>query len=266
MCDHFDDLINVATHFDIVLMNLQIDDNFFEKTQIIDICEDQFDRLNSIVDEIRDMNYDAHDYMLFDVHSCHTSSLDQQVYGAVLIRYVHHVLHDDIVHHRGNSIRLNFLIGVSLNVRKPRPHGGGPLGAYRGSIPAGYGTGNSRTRKFLRGCTPGTRMTLHHHPDRVATSDFENSNFEFGVCLRKPRPHGGGPLGAYRGFIPAGYGTGNSRTRKFLRGCTRMTTQILIIQIQEFNRGRVDRSSPPAPWSLFPPSALAPGLCPSAWP
>ncbi|KAJ4453332.1 hypothetical protein PAPYR_12219 [Paratrimastix pyriformis] len=57
MCDHFDDLINVATHFDIVLMNLQIDDNFFEKTQIIDICEDQFDRLNSIVDEIRDMNY-----------------------------------------------------------------------------------------------------------------------------------------------------------------------------------------------------------------
>ncbi|KAJ4452615.1 hypothetical protein PAPYR_13171 [Paratrimastix pyriformis] len=56
MCDHFDDLINVATHFDIVLMNLQIDDNFFEKTQIIDICEDQFDRLNSIVDEIRDMN------------------------------------------------------------------------------------------------------------------------------------------------------------------------------------------------------------------
>ncbi|KAJ4453348.1 hypothetical protein PAPYR_12207 [Paratrimastix pyriformis] len=109
---------------------------------------------------------------------------------------------------------------VNHNLRKPRPHGGGPLGAYRGSIPAGYGTGNSRTRKFLRGCTPGTRMTLHHHPDRVATSDFENSNFEFGVCLRKPRPHGGGPLGAYRGSIPAGYGTGNSRTRKFLRGCT----------------------------------------------
>ncbi|KAJ4454757.1 hypothetical protein PAPYR_10444 [Paratrimastix pyriformis] len=148
------------------------------------------------------------------------------------------------------------------SVRKPRPHGGGPLGAYRGSIPAGYGTGNSRTRKFLRGCTPGTRMTLHHHPDRVATSDFENSNFEFGVCLRKPRPHGGGPLGAYRGSIPAGYGTGNSRTRKFLRGCTRMTTQILIIQIQEFNRGRVDRSSPPGPLVPFP--ALCPGPLASA--
>ncbi|KAJ4453009.1 hypothetical protein PAPYR_12643 [Paratrimastix pyriformis] len=65
MCDHFDDLINVATHFDIVLMNLQIDDNFFEKTQIIDICEDQFDRLNSIVDEIRDMNCNNKDHLDF---------------------------------------------------------------------------------------------------------------------------------------------------------------------------------------------------------
>ncbi|KAJ4453350.1 hypothetical protein PAPYR_12209 [Paratrimastix pyriformis] len=80
--------------------------------------------------------------------------------------------------------------------------------------------------------------------------------------LRKPRPHGGGPLGAYRGSIPAGYGTGNSRTRKFLRGCTRMTTQILIIQIQEFNRGRVDRSSPPGPLVPFP--ALCPGPLASA--
>ncbi|KAJ4452972.1 hypothetical protein PAPYR_12690 [Paratrimastix pyriformis] len=129
----------------------------------------------------------------------------------------------------------------SESVRKPRPHGGGPLGAYRGSIPAGYGTGNSRTSlytenafcpettpgKFLRGCTPGTRMTLHHHPDRVAPSDFENSNFKFGVCLRKPRPHGGGPLGACRGSIRAGYGTGNSRTRKFLRGCTPGTRMTL---------------------------------------
>ncbi|KAJ4455231.1 hypothetical protein PAPYR_9888 [Paratrimastix pyriformis] len=118
-------------------------------------------------------------------------------------------------------------------VRKPRPHGGGPLGAYRGSIPAGYGTGNSRTRKFLRGCTPGTRMTLHHHPDRVATSDFENSNFEFGVwstasitTCGNPGPMVG-PLGAYRGSIPAGYGTGNSRTRKFLRGCTPGTRMTL---------------------------------------
>ncbi|KAJ4455592.1 hypothetical protein PAPYR_9442 [Paratrimastix pyriformis] len=133
----------------------------------------------------------------------------------------------------------------------------GPLGAYRGSIPAGYGTGNSRTRKFLRGCTPGTRMTLHHHPDRVATSDFENSNFEFGLA-ETPAPW----WGPHRGSIPAGYGTGNSRTRKFLRGCTRMTTQILIIQIQEFNRGRVDRSSPPGPLVPFP--ALCPGPLASA--
>ncbi|KAJ4452532.1 hypothetical protein PAPYR_13282 [Paratrimastix pyriformis] len=94
------------------------------------------------------------------------------------------------------------------SVRKPRPHGGGPLGAYRGSIPAGYGTGNSRTRKFLRGCTPGTRMTLHHHPDRVATSDFENSNFEFGVWSTASITTCGNPgpmvgaLGAYRGSIP----------------------------------------------------------------
>ncbi|KAJ4453510.1 hypothetical protein PAPYR_12008 [Paratrimastix pyriformis] len=91
----------------------------------------------------------------------------------------------DRVNHKSYNAPEVVLIAVSSR-RKPRPHGGGPLGACRGSIPAGYGTGNSRTRKILRGCTPGTRMTLHHHPDRVATSDFENSNFEFGVWSTAP--------------------------------------------------------------------------------
>ncbi|KAJ4453434.1 hypothetical protein PAPYR_12064 [Paratrimastix pyriformis] len=125
MCDHFDDLINVATHFDIVLMNLQIDDNFFEKTQIIDICEDQFDRLNSIVDEIRDMNYaleKMHKYIVDYYNELFVIveedkikfNPDNKIYDAVLIRYVHHVLHDDRVHHRDNSIRLSFLFVVSF--------------------------------------------------------------------------------------------------------------------------------------------------------
>ncbi|KAJ4452631.1 hypothetical protein PAPYR_13151 [Paratrimastix pyriformis] len=93
--------------------------------------------------------------------------------------------------------------------------------------------------KILRGA-PGTRMTLHHRPDRVATSDFENSNFEFGygrprqsqviqrpevvliaVSSRWPiwraetRPHGG-PW-RVSGSIRAGYGT-VIRTRKFACG------------------------------------------------
>ncbi|KAJ4453612.1 hypothetical protein PAPYR_11881 [Paratrimastix pyriformis] len=129
----------------------------------------------------------------------------------------------------------------------------GPLGAYRGSIPAGYGTGNSRTRKFLRGCTPGTRMTLHHHPDRVATSDFENSNFEFGLA-ETPAPWWG-PLGAYRGSIPAGYGTGNSRTRKFLRGCTPGTRMTLHhhpdrVATSDFENSNFEfgLAETPAPW------------------
>ncbi|KAJ4457069.1 hypothetical protein PAPYR_7578 [Paratrimastix pyriformis] len=39
---------------------------------------------------------------------------DNKIYDAVLIRYVHHVLHDDRVHHRDNSIRLSFLFVVSF--------------------------------------------------------------------------------------------------------------------------------------------------------
>ncbi|KAJ4453759.1 hypothetical protein PAPYR_11675 [Paratrimastix pyriformis] len=169
---------------------------------------------------------------------------------------------------------------ADLAMRNPGPMVGGPLGAYRGSIPPVMGRviaaqvciGRKRVlpridpRKILRGCTPGTRMTLHHHPDRVATSDFENSNLNSGygrprqsqVIQRSGgRPDRGviavadlacgnpGPMvGAPRrvsGFHPAGYGTGNSRTslyrpkrvlpridpRKILRGCTPGTRMTL---------------------------------------
>ncbi|KAJ4454490.1 hypothetical protein PAPYR_10797 [Paratrimastix pyriformis] len=44
----------------------------------------------------------------------HTSPLGQQVYDVVQIRYVHHVLHDDILLHRDNNIQLSFLFVVSF--------------------------------------------------------------------------------------------------------------------------------------------------------
>ncbi|KAJ4453976.1 hypothetical protein PAPYR_11424 [Paratrimastix pyriformis] len=208
---------------------------------------------------------------------------------------------------------------ADLACGNPGPMVGAPwarIGAENAFCP------ESTPGKFLRGCTPGTRMTLHHHPDRVATSDFENSNFEFGLA-ETPAPWWG-PLGAYRGSIPAGYGTGNSRTRKFLRGCTPGTRMTLHhhpdrVATSDFENSnfefgvwstasittcgnpgpmvgapwaRIGVSSPPvmgrviaaqnligvgstvpphpAPWSLFPPSALAPwplpfGLALNIW-